>query len=748
MARLLQRNPRRTEPARLPALATYNYNARECSMTPHRPGRTGRAITLHYTVARLALAFAAAAPLSAMAGAYQGTPAAIPGSFEAENFDTGGEGVGYHDLTASNTGGAYRTSEAVDIVSSGDPAGGGPIVVNFQTGEWLAYTVNVGASGPYTFALRASNNYSSPTAYHLEVDGVKVTGSVTVPNTGSWGNFQWVSAPTVTLSAGQHVVKVVADAQYFNVNTIRAVAASTSTSTSTPSYTGTPFTGTPVALPAMFEAENFDKGGEGVAYHDLTATNTGGAYRTSEAVDIVSSGDPAGGGPIVVNFQTGEWMAYTVNVAASGLYDLSVRASNNYGSPTAFHVEIDGVNVTGSVAVPNTGSWGTFQWVGKKGINVAAGKHVLKLVSDAQYFNVNEISVLASTTTSTTSGGTTSGGTTSGGTTSGGTTSGGTTSGGTTSSTMPAVGVYRWDAPSGPANVDAYSTWLGKPVTVAAAFEAMGSWSDIGGASWQLGPWSQWVKAQAGRNLALAVPMLPSSGGSLASCSTGQYDATWKTLANNLVAYGLTGAYLRLGWEMDGTWYPWKAAPGSGNEGNFAGCFRHIVQVMRAAQPSAQWKFVLNPTTGWHSTTYLDAVWPGDAYVDVVAIDLYDQSWAANTYPYPSTCDSTCRLTHQQNAWNDYSWQLNTIRNYAVAHNKTMALAEWGTANRSDGHGGGDNPYYIQQMHDFMANSANRVVFQAYFDVNASDGAHELSPADGQTAFPSSASLFRQIFKQ
>ena len=33
----------------------------------------------------------------------------------------------------------------------------------------------------------------------------------------------------------------------------------------------TPFSGTPIALPGTIEAENYDKGGEGVAYHDTTA---------------------------------------------------------------------------------------------------------------------------------------------------------------------------------------------------------------------------------------------------------------------------------------------------------------------------------------------------------------------------------------------------------------------------------------------------------------------------------------------
>mgnify|MGYP003693554649 CR=1 FL=1 len=37
-------------------------------------------------------------------------------SSKRENFNEGGEGVGYHDLTAGNTGGQYRQTD-VDIVS-------------------------------------------------------------------------------------------------------------------------------------------------------------------------------------------------------------------------------------------------------------------------------------------------------------------------------------------------------------------------------------------------------------------------------------------------------------------------------------------------------------------------------------------------------------------------------------------------------------------------------------------------------
>jgi hypothetical protein len=70
-------------------------------------------------------------------------------------------------------------------------------------------------------------------------------------------------------------------------------------------------------------------------------------------------------------------------------------ASSMSEAMPSFHIEVDGVNVTGPLSVPNTGSVTSFQWAGKQGVNLTAGKHVLKVVADTQMFRLNAISVLA-----------------------------------------------------------------------------------------------------------------------------------------------------------------------------------------------------------------------------------------------------------------------------------------------------------------------------------------------------------------
>jgi hypothetical protein len=310
---------------------------------------------------------------------YGGPPIAIPGSFEAENFDLGGEGVAYHDAASGNAGGQYRTSEDVDIYipASGTNASG-HAVNNVQTGEWLEYTVDVAAAGSYLVELHVSSEMTG-SRFHVEVDGVDVTGSLTVPVTGWWGTYTWIGK-AVSLTAGQHVLRVHADQEYFNFDSVRV-------------STQTPYGGTPSAAPGTFQAEDFDRGGAGVAYHDNVAGNAGGQYRTGEDVDIYTPGSGTNAtGHAVNNIETGEWLEYTIHVPAAGAYTIELHASSQF-TTSRFRVEIDGTDVTGPVTVPSTGWWGTFAWVGTTGVSLTAGNHVLRVHAEEQYFNLDAIRI-------------------------------------------------------------------------------------------------------------------------------------------------------------------------------------------------------------------------------------------------------------------------------------------------------------------------------------------------------------------
>src|SRR5205085_5892377 len=74
--------------------------------------------------------------------AYSGTPVALPGTIQAENFDKGASGTSFKDTTTGNSGGAYRTTD-VDI----EATSGGYDIGWIAAGEWLNYTVSVATAG-------------------------------------------------------------------------------------------------------------------------------------------------------------------------------------------------------------------------------------------------------------------------------------------------------------------------------------------------------------------------------------------------------------------------------------------------------------------------------------------------------------------------------------------------------------------------------------------------------------------------
>lgn len=138
-------------------------------------------------------------------------------------------------------------------------------------------------------------------------------------------------------------------------------------------------------VPGTIQAEDFDLGGEGVAYHDHDPeVNQMGAYRPSPSgVDIEPCGAAGSGcGFNVGHTWGGEWVEYTVNVAEGGDYDVEVRVASGNGGGGSFHLALDGRDVTGALAVPDTGGWQSYQLVRKPGVTFTDGQHVLRLSLD------------------------------------------------------------------------------------------------------------------------------------------------------------------------------------------------------------------------------------------------------------------------------------------------------------------------------------------------------------------------------
>ncbi|KAG5183451.1 hypothetical protein JKP88DRAFT_354607 [Tribonema minus] len=96
-----------------------------------------------------------------------------------------------------------------------------------------------------------------------------------------------------------------------------------------------PFRGTPATIPGVIEAEQFDTGGQNIAYWNDNTDDLAGPVppRSLEAVEVVASTD--GATTSVTSIRAGEWLKYTVNVEQTGTYGLTMFSVRREGSTSS-----------------------------------------------------------------------------------------------------------------------------------------------------------------------------------------------------------------------------------------------------------------------------------------------------------------------------------------------------------------------------------------------------------------------------
>ena len=269
-----------------------------------------------------------------------------------------------------------------------------------------------------------------------------------------------------------------------------------------------------------------------------------------------------------------------------------------------------------------------------------------------------------------------------------------------------------------------FGQWRGRPLETIAEFLPGGSWTDIEMPGWIPYYWNQLPNRP---QMVMGVPLLPTDAETLATGATGAYNAHFRTLAEHLVANRMGDSVLRLGFEMNGNWFRYAAA---GKEAAFIGYWQQIVTTMRSV-PGANFDFNFNPTLGagsWPARP--DTMYPGDAYVDSIGLDVYDSMWGN------STATPAERWSNVQNGTYGLDWWAT----FAAAHgDKPLSFPEWGTYGVADqnGGGGGDNPLFVTNLLAWIA--AHHVSFESYFEVRAQDGDHYLEG----TAFPQAALTYK-----
>ena len=158
----------------------------------------------------------------------------------------------------------------------------------------------------------------------------------------------------------------------------------------------TPYSGTAVKLPGTIQAENFDKGGEGLTFHDANSDAEGDAksYRSdAEGLDLVKGNN----GTVIGYTAANEWTEYTVNVTEPGEYTYEATVSSGV-SNSSFRISLVNANGTlttlANVTVPQTGNndWGTYTVKeGKLLKNLAEGQQILRITITGANCNIDKL---------------------------------------------------------------------------------------------------------------------------------------------------------------------------------------------------------------------------------------------------------------------------------------------------------------------------------------------------------------------
>ncbi len=420
---------------------------------------------------------------------YKNSPAQLPGTIQAENFDSGADGIAFHDANGNKEGdgSAYRTdATGIDVVKGGT----GYAIGYGEVGEWMEYTVNVKEAGIYSYDI----SYSAPedgAAISLALSGANgitplTADKVVLAKTGAWGTYksahnrlllpleegEQVIRLNITGGTGTYVINI--DKLTFNRievnNDIKIALSSDPASTMagskaiitadveseaeiknvkfyvngalnktltaapyelayTPTVKGT-YTITAIAtdvddkqseiasyvlnvtakrsayksvsIPGIIEAENFDKGEEGLTFHDTDNEDQGGTkYRSDNGgVDIVTGNGGYALGYTAVN----DWTEYTVNVKEAGKYTcVSTVSSGATGSSFTISLMKDGKATTlWTVSVPQTGnnSWDTYKEVKSTAQrSIEEGQQTFRITIKGANCNIDKINLICAVST-------------------------------------------------------------------------------------------------------------------------------------------------------------------------------------------------------------------------------------------------------------------------------------------------------------------------------------------------------------
>ncbi|HKP56856.1 MAG TPA: glycosyl hydrolase [Polyangiales bacterium] len=247
------------------------------------------------------------------------------------------------------------------------------------------------------------------------------------------------------------------------------------------------------------------------------------------------------------------------------------------------------------------------------------------------------------------------------------------------------------------ASVEAFCKWRGRSCGVAHVYTDRKSWHAMTHAGWMfdnmVGFRGQLIVSQG---------LVPEGHkDDLPACARGEHDQDFRDFGNMMVLKGRGDSIVRLGWEFNGDFMSWAATDAE----TWKQCYRRAALAIRESAPRVKLDWTINahgtPSSicGGVSTN----CYPGDDVVDIIGIDNYDMFPSAKTkaeFDKISAAPDGLTWTYQ----------------FAKRRGKKFSVGEWGIAPGAGGNSSGENPEFIRWMHEWFAQHADDLVYEAYFN--------------------------------
>lgn len=279
-------------------------------------------------------------------------------------------------------------------------------------------------------------------------------------------------------------------------------------------------------------------------------------------------------------------------------------------------------------------------------------------------------------------------------------------------SPTPTPTPYTGNAPglSGAAAEDPYAfgDFRGTPVQVYETWNNFDTWAEMEAIQtvhlYYTGEGQPPFNVRFPGKLSFAQPMW-AVGETADSCANGGDDQHYVNIATALKDAGFADAFIRLGWEQNGDWFRWHATSATATQ--WVQCFQHAYTAFKSVSPNFVIAWNPNKSTdmsGFDSRT----TYPGDSYVDVIAVDWYDM-YPNN--PDQATWDANYNMT--ENGGSPVG--IGAYIAFADSHGKPLAFPEWGLNTENSF----DNPFYITKMADTFdaLRAQGKLYWESYFNL-------------------------------